>query len=94
MIYALANKWILTQKLRLPKTQFAKHMKLKKKEDQSVDTLFLLRMENKIPMEGVTETKFRAKTEERTIQRLPHLGIHPIIQPPNQTLLHMPARFC
>jgi hypothetical protein len=33
-------------------------MKLKKKEDQSVDTSFLLRMENKIPMEEVTETKF------------------------------------
>jgi hypothetical protein len=32
-------------------------MKLKKKEDQSVDTSFLLRMGNKIPMEGVTETK-------------------------------------
>jgi hypothetical protein len=31
-------------------------MKLKRKQDQSVDTLFLLRMENKIPMEGVTET--------------------------------------
>jgi hypothetical protein len=26
------------------KIQFAKHMKLKKKEDQSVDTSFLLRM--------------------------------------------------
>jgi hypothetical protein len=38
-------------------------MKLKKKEDQSVDTSFLLRMENKIPMEGVTETKFRAEME-------------------------------
>jgi hypothetical protein len=36
-------------------------MKLKKKEDQSVDTSFLLRMENKIPMEGVTETKVRQK---------------------------------
>ena len=53
-------------------------MKLKKKEDQSVDTSFLLRMDNKIPMEGVTETKFRAETDERTIQRLPHPGIHPI----------------
>jgi hypothetical protein len=40
-------------------------MKLKKKEDQSVDTLLLLRMGNKIPMEGVTETKFRAETEGR-----------------------------
>ena len=53
-------------------------MKLKKKEDQSVDTSFLLRMGNKIPMEGVTETKFGAETEGRTIQRLPHLGIYPI----------------
>jgi hypothetical protein len=67
----------LGQKLRLLKTQFAKHMKLKKK-DQSVDTSFLLRMGNKIPMEGVTETNFRAETEERTIQRMPHPGIHPI----------------
>jgi hypothetical protein len=53
---------ILAQKLRIPKIQFAKHMKLKKKEEQSVDTLFLLRMGNKIHMEGVTETKFGAKT--------------------------------
>ena len=28
-----------------------------------------------------------------TIQRLPHLGIHPIISHQTQTLLHMPARF-
>jgi hypothetical protein len=38
-------------------------MKFKKKEDQCVDTSFLLRMQNKIPMEGVTETKFKAETE-------------------------------
>jgi hypothetical protein len=31
-------------------------MKLKKNEDQSVDTLPLLRIGNKTPMEGVTET--------------------------------------
>jgi hypothetical protein len=49
-------------------------MKLKKKEDQSVDTLFLLRMGNKIPMEGVIETKCGVETEEMTIQRLIHLG--------------------
>jgi hypothetical protein len=52
-------------------------MKLKKK-DQSVDTSFVLRMGNKIPMEGVTETKYGGETEGRTIQRLPHPGIHPI----------------
>jgi hypothetical protein len=33
-------------------------MKLKKKEDQSVDISPLLRIWNKMPMEGVTETKF------------------------------------
>ena len=69
-------------------------MKLKKKEDQSVDTSFLLIMGNKIPMEGVTETKFRAEMEGRTIQRLPHPGIPPINSYQTQTLLHMPARFC
>jgi hypothetical protein len=69
-------------------------MKLKKKENQSVDTSFLLRMGNKIPMEGVTETNFGAKTEGKTIQRLPYSGIHPIYNHQTQTLLHMPERFC
>jgi hypothetical protein len=36
-------------------------MKLKKNEDQSMDTLPLLRIGNKTPMEGVTDTKFGAK---------------------------------
>jgi hypothetical protein len=70
-----------------------KHKKIKK-EDQRVDTLSLLRIGNKIPMEGVTETKFRAETKGWTIQRLPHPGIHPIMSHQTQTLLHMPARFC
>ena len=42
---------ISAQKLRIPKIQFAKHMKLKKKEDQSVDISLLLRMGNKLPTE-------------------------------------------
>jgi hypothetical protein len=66
-------------------------MKLKKKEDQSVDTLILLRRGNKIPMEGVTETKYGAKTEGTTNQRLPHLGIHSIYSHQTQTLLWMPT---
>ena len=69
-------------------------MKLKKKEDQSVDTSFLLRIGNKIPMEGVTETKYEAETEGMTIQRPPLLGIHPIISLQMLTPLHTPARFC
>ena len=48
--YVLTDTWILAQKLRLPKIQFAKHMKLKK-EDQNVDTSLLLRRGSNIPME-------------------------------------------
>jgi hypothetical protein len=69
-------------------------MKLKKKEGQSVDTSFLLRMGNKIPMEGVTETKFGAEMEGTTIQRVPCLVIYFINNHQTQTLLHMPTRFC
>jgi hypothetical protein len=38
---------------RIPKIQFVKHKKIKKREDQRVDTSFLLRIGNKLPMEGV-----------------------------------------
>jgi hypothetical protein len=53
---------------------------------------FLLRMGNKILMEDVTETKFIAETEGRTVQRLRYPGIHYINNQQTQTLLHMPAR--
>jgi hypothetical protein len=91
--YSLTDKWILDQKLRIPKIQFAKLMKFKK-EDQCVDTSFLLWRGNKIPMEGVTETNFGAETEGKTTQRLAHLGTHPINNHQKQTLLHIPTRFC
>jgi hypothetical protein len=78
----------------IPQIQFAKHKKIKKKEDQCVDTSFLLRIGNKTPMEGVTETMFGAKMKGWTIQRLPHPGVHPIISHQTQTQFHMPARFC
>ena len=93
-LYALTDNWIIAQRLRIPKIQFAKHMKLKMKEDQSVDTLIFLRMGNKIPMEGVTETKFGAETEGVTIQRLLLMGIHPIHNHQTQTLLWMPKSAC
>jgi hypothetical protein len=41
----------------------SKHKKIKKREDQWVGTSFLLRKGNKIPMKGVTETKFGTKTK-------------------------------
>ena len=50
--HAFTNKWILAQKIRIPKVQFTDHMKLKKKEEQSMDTSVLLRRGNKIPMGG------------------------------------------
>ena len=42
-------------------------MKLKKNEDESVDTLPLLRIGDKTPIKGVTETKFGAETKGCTI---------------------------
>ena len=70
-------------------------MKLKKNIDQKrVDTLPLLRIGNKTPMEGVTETMFGAETKGWTIKRLPYLGIHPIISLQTLTPLHTLARFC
>jgi hypothetical protein len=69
-------------------------MKLKKMEDQSANTLIHLRRGKKIPMEGFTEKIFRAETEGMTIQRLPHLGIHPINNHQTQTLFQMPTRAC
>jgi hypothetical protein len=60
------HSWVYT-----PKIQFTKHMKLKKKEDQCVHTKIILRNGNKIPLEGVTETKFGPETKGMTIQRLP-----------------------
>jgi hypothetical protein len=58
-------------------------------------------------MEGFTETKFRAEPEGTTMQRLPHLGIHPINyhqtqtlgrcqkEPADRSLIYLsPARLC
>jgi hypothetical protein len=59
-----------------------------------VDTSFLLRRGNKIPMEGVAETKFGAEPEWSTILRLPYPGIHPINSHQTETLLLIPTRFC
>jgi hypothetical protein len=48
--------------------QFTDHMKLKKKEDQNVATLVLLKRRNKYPRQEITETKHGAETEGKTIQ--------------------------
>jgi hypothetical protein len=65
-------------------------MKFKRKEDQSVDVLFLLRRWNKILMGRNMETKCGAETEGKAIQRMPHLRFHTIYSHQTQTLLQMP----
>jgi hypothetical protein len=42
-------------------------MKPKNNKDQSVNTLLLLKIGNKTPKEGVTETQFGAETKGWTI---------------------------
>jgi hypothetical protein len=69
-------------------------MKLKEKEDQSVDASVLFRRGNKILRGGYMETECRAETERKAIQKLPHLGIHPIYSHQTQTLLWMPTSAC
>jgi hypothetical protein len=54
----------------------------------------LLTRENKIFKAGNTETKCGAETEGKIIQKLPHLGIHPIYRHHIQTLLWMPRSAC
>jgi hypothetical protein len=83
----------LAQKLRMPKIQFTDHMKLKKKEGQSVDTLVLLRRENKYPWEEKQRQSVE-QTEGKTIQRLSHLGIHPIYSHQTPILLWMLRNAC
>jgi hypothetical protein len=61
---------------------------------QSVDALVFLRRGNKILTGANMETKYGAETEGKAIQRLSHLGIHPIYSHQKQTLLWMPRIAC
>jgi hypothetical protein len=54
----------ISPELRIPEIQFAKDMKHKNNEDQSVDTSPLLRIRNKAPMEGVTETNLDLRQKD------------------------------
>jgi hypothetical protein len=58
-----------------------------------VDTSIFLRRGNKITLEGITETQFRAETEGMTTYKLPHIEIHPIRNHQTQILLLKPRRF-
>jgi hypothetical protein len=97
MIPVLRNRVVESdspQKFRTPKIQFTNHMKPKKKEDQNVSASVLFIRVNKILIGGNMETKCGAETEGKAIQRLPHLGIHPIYSHQTQALLWMPGSAC
>jgi hypothetical protein len=55
----------LAQKLRISKIKFAKHMKLKKKEDHSVDISLLLRMRKKYPWKELQRQSLVLRQKER-----------------------------
>ena len=64
-------------------------MKLKKKEDHSVDTWIFLRRCVKTTMWGDTNTKFEEEPEWKLTQWLPHQWLYPIYSYQNQILLWM-----
>ena len=94
MWYVLTDKCILAQKFGIPKTQFTDHMIPKKKEAQNVGASVCLRRVNKLLTRGIMATKCGAETEGKTIQRLTHLGIHPIYSHQTQSLLWMLGSAC
>jgi hypothetical protein len=55
---------MLAQKHRKPKIQLAKHMKLKKNEDQSVDSLPLLRIGTKHPWNELQRQSLEVRWKE------------------------------
>ena len=76
--HAFTDKGILSQKLGIPKIQFTYQMIAKKKENQSMVSLVLLRRGNKVPTEGHTEPRCGAESEGKTIPRLPQIVDYPI----------------
>ena len=65
--YVFTDKWIVAQKLRIPKIQFTDHKKFKNKEDQSnwgASEIFTRGY--KILMGANIETMYGAETEEKS----------------------------
>ena len=66
-------------------------MKLKEREEQKVDASVFLRRKIKMFIEGDKGTNRGAGIGGKIIQRLPHLGIHPICTTLTHVLLLMPS---
>ena len=61
----------------ITKIQFADHMKHKKKEDQSVDTLVLLERGSKYPWKEIQRESVEQKLKERPSRECPTWGSIP-----------------
>ena len=88
--YSLIGKWILAPKLGIPNIQFTEQKKLKNEGRPKCGCFVPSEKGNKILTGANTETKYEAETEGKAIQRLLHLGIHPIYSQQIQTLLWIP----
>jgi hypothetical protein len=62
MIYT--HKWILAQKCKIHKIQFAKHKKIKNKEDQHVNTSFPLRIGTKYPWKEIQRQSLKVRGKD------------------------------
>jgi hypothetical protein len=60
----LTDKWLLAQKLRIAKIQFAKQIKLKKKEDQSWILWFFLEGRTKYPWKELQRQSAKQRLKE------------------------------
>ena len=67
----------ISPKLGIAKVQFTDHMKFKKKEDQSVDTLVFLRRGSKILLEEFQRQSVEQRLNERLSRDCPTWGSIP-----------------
>jgi hypothetical protein len=87
----LTDKWLLSQKFRIPKIQLTDHMKPNKK-DQNVDASVLFRRVKKYSQEGIWRQSVEQRLKERPYRDFPTWDpFHK--QPPNPDII-VDARKC
>ena len=72
--YALTDKWTLAQKLKINKSQFTDHRKLKKMEDQSGGALVPLRNGTKYSQEQLWRQSVEQRLKEEPPRSCPTWG--------------------
>jgi hypothetical protein len=69
--YVLTDKWVLAPKLGIPKIQVTDHMKLKKKENQSVGASVFLERGTKYSQEQIWRQSVEQRLKERPSRDYP-----------------------